>query len=57
MCLTMHVRARYGVHMNTMTAQALAAKLATPTNFTIGELSTIARAFGVTPDALLAVIA
>jgi hypothetical protein len=42
--------------MNTMTAQALAAKLATPSNFTIGELSTIARVFGVAPDALLAVI-
>jgi hypothetical protein len=52
-----HVRARYVVRMNTMTAQALAAKLATPRTFTIGELSTIARAFGVTPDALLAVIA
>lgn len=42
--------------MNTMTAQALAAKLATPHSFTIGELSVIARAFGVAPDALLAVV-
>jgi len=42
--------------MNTMTAKALAAKLATPNTFTIGELSTIARAFDVTPGDLLAVI-
>jgi len=42
--------------MNTMTATALAAKLATPETFTLGELSTIATAFGVTPAALLAVV-
>jgi hypothetical protein len=52
----MHVCARYRVHMNTMTAQTLAAKIATPSTFTIGELSTIARAFDVAPDALLAVV-
>lgn len=43
--------------MNTMTAQALAAKLATPSTFTMGELSLIAKAFNVAPEALLAVIA
>jgi len=43
--------------MTTMTAQALAAKLATPSEFTIGELSAIADTFGVRPSELLAVIA
>jgi hypothetical protein len=43
--------------MTTMTAQALAAKLATPSEFTIGELSAIAAAFGVRSSELLAVMA
>ena len=35
-----------------MTAEGLAAKLATPSTFTIGELAAIARIFDVEPSAL-----
>lgn len=43
--------------MNTMTAKALAAKLATPETFTLGEVAIIAKAFGVDFSELMAVTA
>jgi hypothetical protein len=39
--------------MDRMTAEGLAAKLATPSTFTIGELAAIARTFNVDPSALI----
>ena len=36
-----------------MTAEGLAAKLATPSTFTIGELAAIARTFNIDPSALI----
>jgi len=43
--------------MNTMTAAELAAKLADPHKFSLGELAAIARTFSVDTTELLAVVA